>query len=108
MPKGVHYAHRHQKGNEHCTHPAPASSCSIRTGARTKSSGGDITIAIGHLFGSSGMRLVDEVEPLAAYGILLDGKHSSMKMVTKGGMAGNNQSIIRCVDYLLAKVEDQE
>jgi uncharacterized protein YgbK (DUF1537 family) len=54
------------------------------------------------------MRLVDEVEPLAAYGILLDGKHSGMKMVTKGGMAGNNQSIIRCVDYLLTKVEDQK
>lgn len=71
-------------------------------------SGGDITIAVGHLFGSSGMRLMDEVEPLAAFGILLDGKHSGMKMVTKGGMAGDGKSIIRCVDFLLARIEDQE
>lgn len=54
------------------------------------------------------MRLMDEVEPLAAFGILLDGKHSGMKMVTKGGMAGDGKSIIRCVDFLLARIEDQE
>jgi uncharacterized protein YgbK (DUF1537 family) len=66
-------------------------------------SGGDITVAVCRQLGAVGMRLVGEVLPLAAFGTLMQGRYDGMKMITKGGLAGNDDSLAVCVDYLLNK-----
>lgn len=66
-------------------------------------SGGDITVAVCRQLGAVGMNLVGEVLPLAAYGTLIKGRYEGMKMITKGGLAGNDDSLAVCVDYLLNK-----
>src|SRR5699024_8872570 len=52
------------------------------------SSGGDIIASISKRFEATGIRLLDEVVPLASYGEFIGGDFDSMKLVTKGGMAG--------------------
>lgn len=64
------------------------------------SSGGDITVAICERFGSSGMELLQEVIPLAAYGTLVGGDFPGLKIVTKGGMVGDQDGMKRCIRYL--------
>ena len=66
-------------------------------------SGGDITIAVCLQLGAIGMRLIGEVLPLAAFGTLMQGRYDGMKMITKGGLAGNDDSLAVCVNYLLSK-----
>ena len=66
-------------------------------------SGGDITVAVCRQLGAVGMKLVGEVLPLAAFGTLMQGRYDGMKMITKGGLAGNDDSLAVCVDYLLNK-----
>ena len=66
-------------------------------------SGGDITVAVCRQVGAVGMKLEAEVLPLAAFGTLMQGRYNGMKMITKGGLAGNPDSLAACVDYLLGK-----
>ena len=66
-------------------------------------SGGDITVAVCRQLGAVGMKLEAEVLPLAAFGTLMQGRYNGMKMITKGGLAGNPDSLAACVDYLLGK-----
>ncbi len=63
-------------------------------------SGGDITVAVNKKFKSAGIRLLDEVVPLAAYGVILGGEFQDLKLVTKGGMAGDKYAMINCIRYL--------
>lgn len=69
------------------------------------SSGGDITVAINKRFGTSGILLKDEVLPLAAYGQLFGGDMKGLKVITKGGMAGEEDSIIDCINYLEGQLD---
>lgn len=64
------------------------------------SSGGDITVALCRKMNASGMELIQEVIPLAAYGTLVDGECPGLKVVTKGGMVGNKDGIKQCIAYL--------
>lgn len=66
-------------------------------------SGGDITVAVCRQLGAVGMKLEAEVLPLAAFGTLMQGRYDGMKMITKGGLAGNPDSLAACVDYLRGK-----
>lgn len=68
------------------------------------SSGGDVTVAICQQFKASGIRLLGEVLPLAAYGSILGGTYDGVKVVTKGGMVGENCAMRDCVTYLKEKL----
>lgn len=68
------------------------------------SCGGDITVAISKAFQASGIKLLGEVLPLAAYGEILGGSYDGMKIITKGGMAGNSTAMRDCIQYLKEKL----
>jgi D-threonate/D-erythronate kinase len=63
-------------------------------------SGGDITVAVCKALDVSGIRLHSEVLPLAAYGDLCGGKYNGLKIITKGGMAGDKYALKDCIAYL--------
>jgi uncharacterized protein YgbK (DUF1537 family) len=68
------------------------------------SSGGDITVAISKRFQTYGIRLLDEVAPLASYGEFIGGDFNGLNVVTKGGMAGDKYSLNQCIHYLKEKL----
>lgn len=68
------------------------------------SSGGDITVAICERFLSSGMELLQEVIPLAAYGTLVGGDFPGLKIVTKGGMVGDQDGMKKCIEFLMEQL----
>lgn len=63
-------------------------------------SGGDITVAVSKKFKTAGIRLLDEVVPLAAYGEFIAGEYDGLKIITKGGMVGDKNAMITCMRYL--------
>lgn len=63
-------------------------------------SGGDITVAVSKKFDTAGIKLLDEVVPLAAYGEFIAGEFGGLKIITKGGMAGDKSALITCMRYL--------
>ena len=63
-------------------------------------SGGDITVAVCKALGVTCIRLHNEVLPLAAYGELCGGMYSGLKIITKGGMAGDKYALKDCISYL--------
>ena len=67
-------------------------------------SGGDVTVAVCEHFGTAGLRLKDEVLPLAAYGEFLGGEFSGIDIVTKGGSQGDETAIARCLSFLKEKI----
>ncbi|MUK88723.1 four-carbon acid sugar kinase family protein [Ornithinibacillus sp. L9] len=66
-------------------------------------SGGDVTASLCALSMASGIKLEDEVLPLAAYGTLIGGHFPGLPIVTKGGMVGDKKSIYASVKYLRTK-----
>ncbi len=64
------------------------------------SSGGDITVEVSNHLKASGLALMDEVIPLAAYGKLVGGVHPGLSIVTKGGIVGGRSAMIECVEFL--------
>lgn len=69
------------------------------------SSGGDITVALAEELSSIGIEVRDEVIPLAAYGRLIGGTKPGLKIVSKGGMVGGPDAMIKCIERIL-KLED--
>ena len=67
-------------------------------------SGGDITVAVCERFGTAGLRLMDEVLPLAAYGTFLEGSFNGVHIITKGGSQGDSTAINQCITYLKEKL----
>ncbi len=68
------------------------------------SSGGDVTVALCEVFGTSGLELKDEVLPLAAYGEFRGGPFQGVHIVTKGGSQGASDAVSRCTRYLKEKL----
>ncbi|MEC5423096.1 four-carbon acid sugar kinase family protein [Virgibacillus sp. C22-A2] len=66
-------------------------------------SGGDVTASLCALSMASGIKLEDEVLPLAAYGTLIGGYFPELPIVTKGGMVGDKKSIYSSVNFLRTK-----
>ncbi len=64
------------------------------------STGGDITAAIHRMAGTVGLRLLDEVVPLAGYGQALGGRINGLFCISKGGMVGDEAAMVTCVTYL--------
>jgi uncharacterized protein YgbK (DUF1537 family) len=67
-------------------------------------SGGDVTVAVCKALEAAGIAVKDEVLPLAAYGRVVKGKYNNMPIITKGGLVGEHNALIKCVDYLLTKI----
>jgi uncharacterized protein YgbK (DUF1537 family) len=67
-------------------------------------SGGDVTVAVCKELKAAGIEVKDEVLPLAAYGRLIGGKYSDIHIITKGGLVGENDALIKCMEYLKAKI----
>ncbi len=67
-------------------------------------SGGDITVAVCRRLGAGGMRLLDEVRPLAAYGRFVGGGYDGMHVITKGGMVGESDAMSVCISYLWSRL----
>lgn len=63
-------------------------------------SGGDITVAVCKELNVMGISLRNEILPLAAYGELRGGEYDGLKIITKGGMAGDKYSLRDCIAYL--------
>ncbi|MDR2932962.1 MAG: four-carbon acid sugar kinase family protein [Oscillospiraceae bacterium] len=66
---------------------------------RIFTSGGDITVAVCRSLGANGLRLVDEIVPLAAYATLAGGAFDGLAIITKGGMVGDENTLMVCLDY---------
>ncbi len=66
-------------------------------------SGGDVTASLCAICMASGIKLKDEVLPLAAYGTLIGGHFPEQPIVTKGGMVGDKKAIYTSVKYLETK-----
>ena len=66
--------------------------------------GGDITVAVCKRFEASGLRLHEEVVPLAVCGEIMDGPRKGIHLLTKGGMVGDKQAIVECIRYLKQKI----
>lgn len=61
------------------------------------SSGGDITIALLEKLKAVGVEIREEVVPLAAYGRIIGGDFPNLKLVSKGGMVGDEKTIKLCL-----------
>ena len=66
-------------------------------------SGGDVTASLASITLASGIRLIDEVGPLIAYGHLLGGKYEGLPLITKGGMIGQRETLYEAIQYLKSK-----
>jgi uncharacterized protein YgbK (DUF1537 family) len=70
-------------------------------------SGGDVTVAVCNRLEAAGIAVKDEVLPLAAYGRIVQGKHNNTPIITKGGLVGDDNALIKCVEYLLTKISTE-
>ena len=69
-------------------------------------SGGDITVAVCRQLKVSGIKLVEDVAPLAAHGELMTGEFNGLKIITKGGMVGDRYALRACMNYLNRKINN--
>ena len=64
------------------------------------STGGDVTAALLSELGSHGLEISDEVVPLAVSGTVVGGPWDGLPIVTKGGLVGDTDAAVACVDHL--------
>lgn len=69
------------------------------------SSGGDITVATVEELLSDGIEIKEEIQPLVAYGRMINGLKPGLKIVSKGGMVGNKNVMVECVQRILNEGE---
>ncbi|WP_277455309.1 four-carbon acid sugar kinase family protein [Janibacter sp. DB-40] len=62
--------------------------------------GGDVTAAVLHHLDGQGLEVEDEVVPLAVAGEIVSGPHVGLPMVTKGGLVGDTETTLQCLDRL--------
>ncbi|KEH86554.1 candidate type III effector Hop protein [Clostridium novyi A str. 4540] len=72
------------------------------------SSGGDISVAICKRFKSVGLEIIGEVIPLAAYGQFIGGEFPNLKIVSKGGMVGDENGMEVCIKYLIESINKKD
>lgn len=70
-------------------------------------SGGDITVAVCKELEATGIKVKDQVIPLAVYGRLLGGRYHDIAIITKGGLVGDEKAMIKCIDYILTKLSNE-
>lgn len=70
-------------------------------------SGGDVTVAVCKAIEATGIEVKDEVIPLAVYGRIIGGKYNALPIITKGGLIGDEKSMIKCINYLMTKLSNE-
>ena len=70
--------------------------------------GGDVTVSFCNELGIKGIRVLDEVIPLAVFGELTACNQKKYFIVTKGGMVGDRQGMAKCMEYLTRKLYKKE
>lgn len=70
--------------------------------------GGDITAAVLHELDGQGLDVEDEVVPLAVAGEIVSGPRAGLPMVTKGGLVGDTDTTVRCLDRLTTMARDRK
>jgi len=71
-------------------------------------SGGDVSEDFCAKIGAAGFDVKDEVIPLAIYNRIIGGIFDGMPMVTKGGLVGDKETLVTCVDYLAEIIAREE
>ncbi|WP_058485010.1 four-carbon acid sugar kinase family protein [Defluviitalea phaphyphila] len=90
---------------------AQITKCLINEDKRFKglfSSGGDTTLAIANSFNSEALEIEGEVYPLAVSGTLINEKGAILDVITKGGMIGEEDGLVKVVDYLMERIAVKE
>lgn len=67
-------------------------------------SGGDISAAFCEKIKSVGFDVRDEVVPLAIYSKVIGGEFDKTPMITKGGLVGDEMTLVTCIDYLRERI----
>ncbi|MGH3366345.1 MAG: four-carbon acid sugar kinase family protein [Nocardioidaceae bacterium] len=62
--------------------------------------GGDVTAAVLNELGARGLEVDDEIVPLAVSGQIVGGSWTGLPIVTKGGLVGDHDCAIACIDRL--------
>ncbi|SHN71940.1 Uncharacterized conserved protein YgbK, DUF1537 family [Desulfovibrio litoralis DSM 11393] len=70
-------------------------------------SGGDVTVAFCQEANAKGVEVKDNIIPLAVYGRLIKGKYDRLPIITKGGMIGDDLTLVKCMEYLLTKTSTE-
>lgn len=70
-------------------------------------SGGDITKAFLELTNAVGIKIKNEIIPLAVYGTIIGGELHDKSIVTKGGLIGDQYTLTQCTEYLQTKISDR-
>ncbi len=63
-------------------------------------SGGDITVSLCDVSQSVGVEILSEIVPLAAYGRVIGGELDNVRIISKGGMVGDDDTMRYCVQKL--------
>lgn len=64
--------------------------------------GGDVTAMVMRALSAVGMEIEKEIVPLAVGGRLVGGRADGLPIVTKGGLIGDANTAVQCLDYLMA------
>ncbi|MDL2311080.1 four-carbon acid sugar kinase family protein, partial [Peptostreptococcaceae bacterium OttesenSCG-928-C18] len=70
------------------------------------SSGGDITVQLTKELKASMIEIKEEIIPLAAYGRLIGGEKSGLRIISKGGMVGDKNAMKLCLEKLKSTLEE--
>ncbi|GAA4128485.1 four-carbon acid sugar kinase family protein [Actinomadura keratinilytica] len=62
--------------------------------------GGDVSVAVVDALGAEGFEVDAEVQPLAVAGRLVGGPHAGFPFAAKGGLIGDRQAAVDCVEHL--------
>lgn len=69
-------------------------------------SGGDVSADLCNKIKAVGFDVKDEVIPLAIYSRIIGGVFEGMPIVTKGGLVGTKDTLVKCVDYLKTRIAE--
>ncbi|MBB6448660.1 uncharacterized protein YgbK (DUF1537 family) [Geomicrobium halophilum] len=67
-------------------------------------SGGDVTASLCSFTNANGIELLEEINPLVAYGKVNGGDLNGIKIMTKGGSAGNQNTLDYCIRALETRI----
>lgn len=68
-------------------------------------SGGDIAASLCSRIEAIGFDVRDEVVPLAIYSKIIGGAFDGISIITKGGLVGDETTLVTCLDYLKEKIQ---
>lgn len=71
-------------------------------------SGGDVAFAVLDALGARGYEVENEVVPLAVSGKLVGGPHDGLGFATKGGLVGDADAAVECINQLRSRIRQSE